>query len=158
MPEPQNTESVRRTLAMYRSLEAEREKQRIDLAVATEAGEIDPDEPQIVERLRHTRNKKGKLAIDLSKADPDCASCGGTGRKPDRIIRDEAGEVSDRLPFICICVKRGGGVAKDMLEKMMERYAKADKRAKRRASQRQARSKAKKRKRARARRGGRTLH
>lgn len=61
--------------------------------------------------------------IDLSAAKPSCKRCHGTGisgvsvaghATPDG-LREEA-----RIPIVCLCVRRGGGVKADRLDRMHE--------------------------------------
>ena len=60
MDSSQQTESVRRTLQIYRDLEKERDEQKAERARAIAAGEIDPEEPVITERLRATRRSRSE--------------------------------------------------------------------------------------------------
>ena len=52
--------------------------------------------------------------IDLSKASPSCKRCYGTGVTGNKVVGEQ------RIPIICRCVVRGGGVKKDQLDRMQE--------------------------------------
>jgi hypothetical protein len=59
--------------------------------------------------------------IDMSKAKKSCKGCYGTGRKGWRTIdnpEDPGKKV--KVPVICKCVTRNGGVKKDMLDELAE--------------------------------------
>lgn len=72
-----------------------------------------PGAPRITRRLRRPAD------VDLSKADRGCTRCGGTGLRPsERIENSESGEVAV-YRVVCACVKRGGGVREDLLDRIM---------------------------------------
>jgi hypothetical protein len=57
--------------------------------------------------------------VDLSRADPDCDNCGGTGVVAHRaVVIPNEGDCS--VPVICHCVSRAGGVKKDVLDAILE--------------------------------------
>jgi len=60
-------------------------------------------------------------SVDLSKAKKDCRRCNGTGHAGYRTMDDPTapGETM-KVPIICRCVTRNGGVQKDVLDKLME--------------------------------------
>lgn len=51
--------------------------------------------------------------VDVSKADKNCERCSGSGFSGFEIA---AGE---RIPIVCRCVSRGGGIKSDRLDKVM---------------------------------------
>ena len=59
--------------------------------------------------------------VDITKADPTCANCDGTGvvetvdMSGDPLVTDGAGSA---VPVICRCVVRNGGVATDKFDAM----------------------------------------
>ena len=57
--------------------------------------------------------------VDLSKADPTCERCDGTGVKERRKLSDpeNPGKQID-VPVICRCVRRNGGVREDQLDRL----------------------------------------
>jgi hypothetical protein len=64
-------------------------------------------------RVRLATDQDGNPAVDLSKADPDCPRCGGTGtREPMRLD-------GQLVTVVCACVHRNGGVAEDSLDRML---------------------------------------
>ena len=74
------------------------------------------DETKEPPRLRLAKH------IDLSKADPKCDGCKGTGIKGKQIVpvgEDETMEV----PVICRCVTQRGGVKPDKLDKILIKAA-----------------------------------
>lgn len=111
------TRSVAAARAIYRDLERTRDARIAEAEAARARGE--GVEVQPLMRLRLAVGEDGKPTVDLSKADKDCPRCGGTGRKEDQRVPDpETGEVT-LIPVICMCVHRGGGVAQDMLDRML---------------------------------------
>lgn len=50
-------------------------------------------------------------AVDLTKADPSCKRCHGTGLLGTRVIPGNRGCEPTKIPLVCRCVGRGGGVA-----------------------------------------------
>jgi hypothetical protein len=52
--------------------------------------------------------------VDLTVADSTCAACGGQGIAGSRTLSDSSGEV--RVPVVCGCVIRGGGLRPDALD------------------------------------------
>jgi len=112
-------ESQRRTIEIYRQICEERDRQIAERARRVAAGEV--LEAPTVRRLRFTRDPKtGKAAIDLSKADPNCTRCGGSGRRADEVLSDpEKGDIS--IPVVCSCVHRRGGITPDLLDKAIKR-------------------------------------
>ena len=64
-------------------------------------------------RARLAEDHDGRTAVDLSKADPDCQRCGGTGtREPMKLD-------GQLVTVVCACVHRRGGVAQDSLDRML---------------------------------------
>jgi len=62
--------------------------------------------------------------IDLAKAKPGCGRCNGTGKNGYRSIPNPENESETiRVPVICRCVTRRGGVAEDQLDKMAREVA-----------------------------------
>lgn len=57
-------------------------------------------------------------SIDLKKADPACAHCGGRGVVEFRRL-DVPGSGPTDVPVICPCVTRGGGVLPDLFDKVV---------------------------------------
>lgn len=55
------------------------------------------------------RVRKGS-DVDLAKADPQCKRCLGTGLLGTKVIPGNRGCEPNRIPLICRCVARGGGV------------------------------------------------
>jgi len=56
--------------------------------------------------------------VDLSRADPTCDTCGGTGIVAHRaVVIPFEGE--HQVPVICRCVSRAGGVKKDVLDAIL---------------------------------------
>ena len=53
--------------------------------------------------------------VDLAKADPGCKRCLGTGLLGIRVIPGNRGCEPNRIPLICRCVARGGGVVEPKL-------------------------------------------
>lgn len=147
------TSQQRRTLALYDALVEDRERsiaeRRARAAEAgAEAGEgRGPGEGEIapLRRLRFARDPKtGRAAIDLSKADPTCERCGGTGRLADKLLDDPEGEGQLRVPVVCVCVHRGGGVARDALDRLLDKAARGARWAERRRERRREKAKARK--------------
>lgn len=71
--------------------------------------------------------------IDLSKADPLCTTCGGTGVARYQVIKGavtqrrgfrKKREPDQRIPVICSCVVKNGGVKEDAYDKMRKSLAK----------------------------------
>lgn len=54
--------------------------------------------------------------IDLSKADPVCSRCDGTGRRGFKEVETPDGKI--KAPVICRCVSRNNGVKQDALDKV----------------------------------------
>ncbi len=54
--------------------------------------------------------------VDISKADSNCNDCKGKGIKS----YIEVEELDEKIPVICKCVARGGGVKKDQYDRIME--------------------------------------
>lgn len=111
--------SQRMTLELFRKMCEERDRQIADRARRAAAGEV--LEAPTVRRLRHTTDPKtGKPAIDLSKADPKCTRCQGTGRLADEVLEDpDKGTIA--IPVVCACVHRRGGVSPDLLDRMLRK-------------------------------------
>lgn len=63
--------------------------------------------------------------IDLSKADPDCENCKGSGVAGYKEARLSATENKQKIPIICKCVTRNGGVQEDALDRIAKQI-KAD--------------------------------
>lgn len=151
------TSQQRRTLALYNALVEEREQDKARRAAeaAADGRETDEETPAPaneaapLRRLRHTRDPKtGRATIDLSKADPDCERCNGTGRLDDKLLDDpESDGGIMRVPVVCVCVHRGGGVKRDALDKLLDKAAKQARWEERRKQRRRERTRARKAKR-----------
>ena len=73
-----------------------------------------PDAPRV--RLAST--------VDLSKANPGCDRCNGTGVVGKvRLALSDDGSDEILVPKICACVTINGGIAKDMLDRIQEQTA-----------------------------------
>ena len=48
--------------------------------------------------------------VDLAKADPGCKRCLGTGLLGTKVIPGNRGCEPTKIPLVCRCVARGGGV------------------------------------------------
>lgn len=120
-------ESQRRTLAIFRQLVAQRDRQIAERAARAANGE--QLTAPTVRRIRFSTDPKtGKAAIDLTRADPGCPRCGGSGRLADEVLEDPTrGRVE--IPVVCACVHRRGGVARDALDRMISRAEKLAARA-----------------------------
>lgn len=57
-------------------------------------------------------------SIDLTKADPTCENCGGTGHAGKRTVPTADGDLT--VSVVCRCVTRNGGVARDKLDEILE--------------------------------------
>jgi len=57
--------------------------------------------------------------VDLSKADPKCKRCHGTGKLGNRVVPTEESEPL-RVPIICRCVAENGGVTQDRFDQYMQ--------------------------------------
>ena len=69
----------------------------------------------LVPRVRHTKD------IDLSKADPGCATCHGTGVSGTHDYTERRKGYRDRtmkVPVVCKCVQDRGGVHPDGLDRL----------------------------------------
>jgi hypothetical protein len=55
--------------------------------------------------------------VDLSKADPSCKRCLGTGSLGTKVIPGNRGCEPTRIPLVCRCVARGGGVRPDRIDR-----------------------------------------
>lgn len=71
--------------------------------------------------------------IDLSKADPLCTTCGGTGVARYQVIKGTVirkkgfrpkKEPDQKVPVLCGCVVRNGGVKEDSYDKIRKNLAK----------------------------------
>lgn len=101
----QLTSNDREALRVYRSLEAQRRAGTLPAAASLSGATM---------RLPRVRLASD---VDLSKAKPSCAGCHGTGIAGHRVLKgDDAGEV--RVPVVCGCVLRRGGVRQDALDRM----------------------------------------
>jgi len=59
--------------------------------------------------------------IDLSRAKQSCTRCHGTGRRGYKTIQDPENPGDEiKVPIICRCVTRRGGVKKDMMDEILE--------------------------------------
>ncbi len=59
--------------------------------------------------------------VDLSLAKPGCARCHGTGRCGYKTIEDPENPGEElKVPIVCRCVTRRGGVKKDMMDEILE--------------------------------------
>ncbi len=63
-----------------------------------------------------------KKTVDLSKADPQCDRCGGTGIK-EYVSRELPQEGLTSVPVVCRCVTRNNGIQPDVLDRMMAEMA-----------------------------------
>ncbi len=73
-----------------------------------------------------TRAPRVRLAadVDLGQAKHDCRRCHGTGRSGWATIpMPDQPEGRARVPVICRCVSRAGGVRRDMLDQIMAEAA-----------------------------------
>lgn len=52
--------------------------------------------------------------VDLSKANPSCKRCHGTGVLHWQTVGEQ------RIPTVCRCVAKGGGVQKDKLDQLLD--------------------------------------
>lgn len=98
------TPNDREALRVYRSLVEQRAAGTLPAAAAI--GKVTLRMP----RVRLSQD------VDLSKADPSCTGCHGTGIAGHRVLSDPSGEV--RVPVVCSCVVRQGGVRADALDRM----------------------------------------
>ena len=100
------TPNDRDALRVYRSLCAERAAGTLP-AAASLGGET-------------LRLPRVRLAgdVDFSVAEPDCCLCSGRGITGHRVLGDASDEV--RVPVVCGCVVRRGGVRPDALDRMQE--------------------------------------
>lgn len=57
--------------------------------------------------------------IDLTKAKPGCKRCGGRGIRGYKTADLGDGEGEQRIPIICRCVSRAGGVQPDELDRIL---------------------------------------
>lgn len=60
--------------------------------------------------------------IDLSVADKDCKRCKGSGIVRYQVVSG-SDIVSGKVPVICRCVTRNGGVSKDLYDRWLEEQA-----------------------------------
>jgi len=107
--------------AAQRELEKQHETDLAKAAVKmARGGEM---ERPPLRRLRLSTSADGTPSVDLSKADRDCPRCGGMGTRPSMQVQNENGDRA-RVPVICMCVHRNGGVKEDMLDRMLAGAAK----------------------------------
>ena len=104
MSEQHLTPNDREALRVYRSLLDQRAAGTLPAAAAVGC-----------ETLRLPRVR---LAgdVDLSVAASGCTDCQGEGITGHRVLEDATGQV--RVPVVCGCVVRGGGVRRDALDGM----------------------------------------
>ncbi len=57
--------------------------------------------------------------VDRSKAGPSCKRCLGTGLLGVKLIPGNRGCEPNRIPIICRCVARNGGVKPDKLDSLL---------------------------------------
>lgn len=57
--------------------------------------------------------------VDLTKANPSCKRCHGTGKVGDKLVPGTRAGDQMRVPLICRCVVKGGGVRMDKIDEMM---------------------------------------
>lgn len=77
-----------------------------------------PTQGQSPPRLRLTST------IDLDKAKPGCKHCHGTGVRGHKTIDNPEDPGNDmRVPLICRCVTRRGGVAEDALDRIAKQMS-----------------------------------
>jgi hypothetical protein len=95
----------------------EERRRRIERAEQGNPEPAVPDEDVLL-RVRATRTKDGAPAIDLTKAEADCVHCGGSGRRGVQVVKSEDTGETLHIPVVCRCVKRNGGVAKDLLDRL----------------------------------------
>lgn len=63
--------------------------------------------------------------VDLSKAKPSCKRCNGTGRRGLRTIEDPENKGKEvKIPVICRCVTRRGGIKEDQLDGLLKKMKK----------------------------------
>ena len=106
VPKHRMTKNDREALRVYRSLLKQREAGTLP-SVGGLAGET-----MRMPRVRLAQD------VDLSKADPKCDSCGGSGVKEHHVLEDESGRVE--VPVVCSCVVNAGGVHRDKLDDVLE--------------------------------------
>jgi len=140
---------VRRTRAVYQALEKSRDDRRKELAeeAIKKGSDVDVTDARVAERIRLTRDSKGKPTIDLSKASAQCDRCGGTGLRAPKRIADPESDGTMEIPVVCRCVKAGGGVAKDALDRMIDAAEKKGRWDARRKERRKAKQKTRQRRR-----------
>lgn len=70
--------------------------------------------------MNETAEPRFRLAssVDISKADPGCANCGGRGVVEVRRV-DVPGHGPADVPVICRCVSRARGVAPDLFDSIL---------------------------------------
>lgn len=82
--------------------------------------------PSYLARLRKAADAAGESVsayliraamarIEASEAKPGCRSCHGKGISGHRVLEDPTGEV--RVPIVCRCVVRGGGIREGALDR-----------------------------------------
>lgn len=98
------TPNDREALRVYRSLCEQRAAGTLP-AAASLGGET----------LRLPRVRLGD-DVDLSVAEPDCSCCDGRGIAGHRVFGDASNEV--RVPIVCGCVVRRGGIRADVLDRL----------------------------------------
>ena len=57
--------------------------------------------------------------VDLTKADPGCKRCHGTGKTGEKLVPGNRAGDQMKVPLICRCVVKGGGVRMDKVDEMM---------------------------------------
>lgn len=94
-----------RALARFRKAEAERDRSPSPSPNAKALGIATA--PML--RVRKASD------VDLAKADPSCKRCLGTGLLGTKVIPGNRGCEPNRIPLVCRCVARGGGVVQPSL-------------------------------------------
>lgn len=109
--------SDKRAIALFKQAKAEREQRALKNSFSMAAGS-----PGVLPRVRLASQ------VDVSKADPSCELCDGKGVRGHEIVGQ------DQIPIICRCVSRGGGVAPDQLDRLLDGKENKVNRANRRAA------------------------
>ena len=97
------TNSDKQAIAMFRRAKAEREQRALNFSVEGVS-------PGVLPRVRLA------TSVDLTKHDPNCERCDG-GVRGHEVVEGE------KIPIVCVCVSRGGGVARDKLDDVLDGHA-----------------------------------
>lgn len=107
--------SDKQAVELFQQAKAEREQRALNFAL--------PDgSPDTMPRVRLATD------VDVTKADPACELCEGKGVKGHEVVGD------DRIPIVCRCVARRGGVKPDKLDQVFDGKAMKPNRSQRRAA------------------------